>query len=789
MSVAKRIRKKIASSISPIEETETFLWLKILHAGELDHREIETFTYELWKTDHISLGIEADDKTSAFTFTFDRIRNFRMSQRKLRFRSKTNPVFFGFGNISVSNIKISFDQELSQFFLARIVKEDNSVFLKVKEEKKKESSGELTSKLISLESKNTASEKHFDTSKAHTSLSKVENPAYIIKEPEVTDCLSKLKPKIYNVELLSTFENSGSEGPVSSTKLELLDKVLTIKGIGENDLKFKSRPLYSPFEFNPQISTGKLNLYGNLSPWNTKQIKIKLPEFSQPIVTKLSVFYEKDTPSYFGEGNNLETVFGKEINKIIQPNTNLSPAEEQKLFKKLYQFQIDGVKILTTNRNVLFANEPGLGKTTQTIFAIKYLLKKKEIKSTLIVTDDNSTGDIIISEKTGSPFGWYGSLQKFAPELSCNIVKSEFNDIIAELTKPFQVQIISYRLLSTALKSKSFRKEIFKNFKCLVLEDAEYFRNNQNEFVQLINLINPKFSWIITNLEIEGYALNILTALNPETFLSHNYDNVKLQLPEINESEFWVDMDKDHQDEFDGALFHARNSLQNILETGNPFRFQSQLFFYIHQLNQAGNFPSNNIDSNKTNLLLSHISSLRSYNKRVIIFSQYDKAGIQKLARLFKRERINYIKYGQGMTPAELSKAVSEFENDKSITVFLADSQVMKTKSYLVYAPYIIHFDQWWAPVSRWELESKINNKFNEPINILNYFTKSTLDEEIRSILFKKKMLDRNNLKKIGADAFSKILNEDEWSKIFGLEKKVKHPEEKEENENGDENN
>ena len=277
------------------------------------------------------------------------------------------------------------------------------------------------------------------------------------------------------------------------------------------------------------------------------------------------------------------------------------------------------------------------------------------------------------------------------------------------------------------MRSKNLKKEVFKTFDCLILEDAEYFRNNQNDFVQLTNFVNPKFNWIVTDFEIEGYALNILTSLNADTFLSHNYDNVRLQLPEINESEFWLDMDKDHQEEFDQTFFHSKNSLQNILETGNPFRFQSQLFYYIHQLNQVSNFSSDSIDSIKTRLLLSHIRSLKSHNKRAIVFSQYDKAGIQKLVALLRRENINFKKYSQGMGQNELSNAVAEFEGDKSANIFLADSQVMKTKTQLVYAPYIIYFDQWWAPISRWDMEKKIHDKFNKPITVLNYFTKNNI--------------------------------------------------------------
>ena len=782
MNFPGRIRAKFASSISEIEESETFLWTKIMHVGEVDHLEVETFMYEMWRTDHIPLGIESSGESSSFSFNFKRVKSFKLSARKLIFRSRTNPVFFGFGNINVSDIKISFDKELEQFFSARVVQENDSISLKVKNHKKNEVTNELTSKLIDLEKRAFTTGKRFSASKAQTSGSGAKSFTYIIKEPDVLDCLSQLKPKIYNIEMLSPLRHSESENPVSNTKIDLLDKILPVKEITQKDLKLKNGTLYSPFEFSYQINTSELNLYSNLSSWNIKQAKIKVPGFDQPVITKLPVFYEEDPPPHFNGEDRTETILREEINKIIQPSTDLSAEEEQKLFEKLYEFQIDGVKTLTTNRSVLFANEPGLGKTTQITFAIKYLLKKREMKSTLIVTDDNLTGDVAISEKTGSYFGWYGCLQKFAPELSTNIIKSEFNDIISELTKPFQVQIISYRLLATVLTSKNLKKEVFKNFECLILEDTEYFRKNQDNFARFINSIAPKFNWIITNLEIDVYAQNILTSLDPDTYLSHNYDDVRTQLPAINESDFWINMDKDHLDEFDQTFFHTKNSLQHIFDTGNPFRFQSKLFLSIHQLNQASNFPSDNIESNKTRLLLTHINSIRSNKRQAIIFSQYDKAGIQKLASLFDRESISYKKYSQGMTMDELSNAVSDFEENKSITVLLVDTQAMKAKTHLVYAPYIIHFDQWWTPISKWNLENKINGKFNKPITVLNYFTKGTLDEEIRSVLFQKEMIDREKFSNIGADAYSKVLSEDEWSKIFGLEKKVKPPEEKREN-------
>jgi len=98
----------------------------------------------------------------------------------------------------------------------------------------------------------------------------------------------------------------------------------------------------------------------------------------------------------------------------------------------------------------------------------------------------------------------------------------------------------------------------------------------------------------------------------------------------------------------------------------------------------------------------------------------------------------------------------------------------MKSSNHVVYAPYIIHFDHWWTPISRWNLENKVKNNSDRTVNVFNYFTKKTIDEDILGILFNKQLLDRETSGKIGPDAFSKILNEEEWKKVFDLDKEVK---------------
>lgn len=785
MPIIRKIRAKVASSVSGFEEPETFLWIKLLRDGEIDYREIETFSTSLWETNNIPLKIDFNEKTSTVTFNFKKIKKLKLTSNKLKLRSKTHPIFFDFGNISVSNNKLSSDQDVNVPFAARIVEENGSIFLRVKNEKNKEVSRELTSKLIDLNNKLYTTTKNFSHKNAE--LKKTDNSknfTYIINAPQIINYFSQYKPKIYNTKLFSKLEYSDLGKVINSNKLDLLDKLISIKTIDINKLKFKKDLPHKPLKSIPRTNISETEKGEDIFPWKMQHVKLKMPSLNQQGERDSSLTKEKDPPAAINKTAEKITEPLNKINRNIKPKVNVRIKAEEITSDDFFSFQTDGAKFLLSNNVVLSVNEPGVDHKVQVILAIKKLLKGKEIKSALIVANHYSIGDTAISEKIGSNYGWYGNLKEFAPELDSNIVNSSALDILSDIAKPFQVQIVSYSLFATMLRSEKFKKEPLKNFECLIFDCDYCFRDNQDDIVKFINFVRPKFNWIITNLERDEYTKNISPALVPDVTLSHSYDEIRKQLPVINETEFWLDLEHGHHNEYNNTLFLARNSLQNILETGNPFRFQSQVFFYIHQLSQASNIPADNNGSNKTKLLLYHISSLKSHNKRAIIFSQYDKAGIQEIAKLLSKEKISYIKYSQGMNPNELSKAVSEFERDQSVTVFLADTRAMKTKSNIVYAPYIIYFDQWWAPISRWDFENKIYKKFNKPITVLNYFTQNTLDEEIRRVLLDKKLLDRETYGNTGADAYSKLLDEDEWIRIFGLEKKIQPPIDKKDDEN-----
>lgn len=266
MHLVRKLRSKIATSVSKIEETDTFLWQKPIRGVAVEYQEIDLFYPELSNTDFISLSINIQDKTSTFKFRLNKIKIMMLSSQRLKLKTKTNPVFFGFGNHSVSNININFSQDRKQFFTAKISKDN---------------------KLLSSKSS-------IDSTQAYTSsLQKAEINFidYKINEPNIIDYLSQLKPEIYNIELLSPLEHPGTINS-SNTKVNLLEVEPQLLNFDNNQLKFKEELLYSAFKFNPHINTGELNQYSELFPWNTSQVKIKIPEFNNKSQLNISVFYK-----------------------------------------------------------------------------------------------------------------------------------------------------------------------------------------------------------------------------------------------------------------------------------------------------------------------------------------------------------------------------------------------------------------------------------------------------------------------------------------------------------------
>jgi|GEM_PF-5062049 len=283
--------------------------------------------------------------------------------------------------------------------------------------------------------------------------------------------------------------------------------------------------------------------------------------------------------------------------------------------------------------------------------------------------------------------------------------------------------------------------------------------------------IEPKINKIISKEVAEPIPIKESVQNQKETNI------VKETIDIIEGNEFWIDLDREQRLEYDQELYHAQNQLLDIYKTGNPYRLQAKVFTLIHQLKQILNFSSKAKASKKSALLLSHIASIKNSKSKAIVFSQYDKFGTQRLMDIFTSAEIKYISCLPGVPQNELEVAIKKFENDKPNTILLMAAKAVPPKLLVKNFQFIIHFDQWWTPVTQWQIEDKLINGNKSPIQIINYYNKDTIDENIRNKLNAYGLLNKNIVELIGTDSFSKLLIENDWFDIFKLEADKKNKE------------
>ncbi len=790
MTVTGKIRLKAALYLSSVDGTENFLWDKWLREAVTESKKISELYSELLNTDNIILTFE-NPGINEFTFRMEKVKTYKSSIRHLSIKSKTNRIFFGMGTTSSYMVPFKITTELKRIFSAEDEYQKGSILYNIDDDKLNEIDKQLIPLLQNYSGvldKNYWTGKYKDkaftksyfteyktkTGKIEFGINIPENSLmnFSLSEPEVEDHLAKLIPKIYNVELLTIIEGNYLQGKYFQTKIDLLDlppkiykakvvelpgQITTLEVPGLSDLHLQ---FYSTNYFSPLADEAVKEKEIKINRLDFKVSKNKLNQFKQ-FTTSLRI----KPPALVDSGIDI-------TDKLLQPEINLSEEEENDLLKDLYPFQKEGAKFLAENKNAILSDEMGLGKTVQAVLAVKYLFIRREIKSVLVLTNDNILEDKVTGRTFDSNDNWAGTFNKFVPDTTTYKINRDTENLTKDLNKPVQVHIFSFPQLLNSLTENLLNLSKIKNFDLVILDDAEAAVNKKESFKKFLKIKSPKYFWTLTNETHSDEVANIFPDSKPPEFLGRNKTEVQTVLPYFIRQDIWIDLDASQKPEYNQLYFLAQSQIFDALQTGNPFRVQAKVFSLLHQLKQVTNFASTKPVSNKTKMLLFQLSAIKKNNNQVIVFSQYDKFGTQKLTDLFYREKIKFTGFSSGMTLDEMENAIKKFSTDKSITVFLAGTQQAVKYSHLPYAPYIIYFDQWWIPVSNWQLEEKIiSENSNKPaINIYNYLSKETIEVNLVQKLSEKNLLDKNITGTLGADPFSKLITESEWLDIFNLQ-------------------
>lgn len=781
----KSVRKKIAESLSSVDPPEHYDWNKWLREPLSEEYYIERVSTIILDTKDIDLRT-AIPSARGYSFDLPKIKISKAFKQLYVQRQKTNKVFFSFPKSTLNAIKEILPSAEIAFSLSVSDSGKGSIF-RLKEGKNKYIS-EMTSEVMARNFYLTAPgvfqlplllpvEKIFLMDTA------------LNKKVEVYDLLSNLKTKVINVELLNSeniidpikfseskeikflpLTKSASVKKIEVVQLEKLlhsikDQKKLIKKIVFKQLSSSQIPPVSEIIL-PAAMKNMMKIM-SVKNINISAAKIKQGiKFESKAIPAQNQFLFRSKPDEIIGVH--QDVLSADLEVILQPEIHFGKEEREKIYNFLYQYQKPAADYLSDNKLVLLNDELGMGKTLEVIGALKILFRKKDISSAIIVCSREETGweKKNLDLGNSSISGWYDHFREFSPGISFSIIKDSSEE---ELKKPSAIKIISYQIFSEALEKELISLEDLNRRGCLIIDGVE-------DFPEIKFNVLPKYLWMLSGVpvnELENKILAITGSEEKTASFGRTKEDLLNSLPSKTKQDYWIEMVPDQKSEYEKALKSGREKIYDLVQAGNPLLVQSNVFTLIHQLTQIGNFYGKTDSSPKSDLLLHHVKTIQKSEKKVLIFSQYDRQGTQKLQKLFAKNGIKYVLYQTGMSLKEMEDAIKHFEKDKSITVFLAGMKAMNIKLNLVDVPYMIHFDQWWSPVNSWQVEDRINSDKdetgNERLNVYNYFIRNSIEEKIKLKLIEKGLLNKKLLDLLSSELIYSLISNEDWLELFEL--------------------
>ncbi|MGB5529152.1 MAG: hypothetical protein WBQ32_04210 [Ignavibacteriaceae bacterium] len=609
--------------------------------------------------------------------------------------------------------------------------------------------------------------------------------------PAIFNYLEDMVPEIFNIDLLE-FEDLSSVAKKTKVHNIKLDSFQKIK-IGKSALPGlpKLKKIYKV----------KVPSIGN---YKSNQQKIPISSFTQPTISESSTIQLSKVKNWFAKfqlpksddflfySAREEKLSPGDKDKTRRPGVNESLREQLKLILssvkkvdwekikflqiKLREYEETGSRFLVDNDYALLQDELGIDIEKEVVAALKIMFGHRIIKSALIISSKYKIGNLDYSKRLNIEMGWSDKISKYCPELSCAVMDGNTDERAGVWNKSYAINIVDINTVINDFEFKILNTERLSRFDCIILDDAHLILSQKENGKNFISSLRPKILWATSCVLDKNLGKELNNWLHP----SCNIENSQIRSKEsISENvtkfilnEVWFEADDDQLGEFKVTMVDCKKELRRVLESGNPLRFTANIFTQLHRLNQVGNFAPNKSTSPKTELLLEHIKTIKENGKKALILSQYDRLGTKKIAELFSKNGIEHIYVAGSASAEELKKAISLFESQKEMVAFISDTKPSKLKFSDLNIPYVIRFDQWWNPINNWEVEDMFTirgegSAFNESVNIFNYYSLGTVDQKVRELLFKNGLLNKNVFELMHAKLFEELISVDEWLKIF----------------------
>jgi len=446
------------------------------------------------------------------------------------------------------------------------------------------------------------------------------------------------------------------------------------------------------------------------------------------------------------------------------------PSYLQSILRGYQQHGYDWLHFLRQHHfHGILADDMGLGKTLQMLACLQDQKDRYGMKPNLVIAP------------TSVVFNWQREAEKFTPDLK---VLAHSGSSRAKDIK--NVEELDLVLTSYALFRRDAEMLTKKNWRSVVLDEAQNIKNYRSKTAQLVKELQAEQRWALTGTPLENRLSelwSIFSFLMPGFLGSYNHfknvyqqpieivqdeevlerlrkriypfvmrrlkEDVARELPPKTEITQYCEMTPEQRKLYHQMLAACREEVFEEVEKHGIERSQVSIFTALLRLRQICCHPSlvgkkKGFESGKMLEFEDLLLEILSEGHRVLVFSQFVEM-LTLLKALLEKNKIEY-EYLDGRT-RHREKHIQHFQKDEKVKVFLISLRAGGTGINLTAADYVIHYDPWWNPAVEDQATDRVH-RLGQTRHVFAYkmITKDSVEEKILGLQDRKRSLAKGIL-------------------------------------------
>ncbi|NLE36790.1 MAG: DEAD/DEAH box helicase family protein, partial [Pirellulaceae bacterium] len=359
------------------------------------------------------------------------------------------------------------------------------------------------------------------------------------------------------------------------------------------------------------------------------------------------------------------------LSYVLQPPLETLLADRSLRFPfKPFPYQCEGIAFLYPRQTAILADEMGLGKTMQAITTIRLLVRRRELRSVLLVCPKPLVTN------------WLREFALWAPELSTvaiegNSARRHWQWLLPDVP----VKIVNYEIVH---RDRDFlaENESHAAFDLIVLDESQRIKNRHSATSQAVRSLRARRRWALTGTPVENSAedlVGIFEFLAPgylssemrprrmgravgDYILRRTKEKVLSDLPPRLFRDAELELSPEQQAAYELA---EGEGVVHLNELGSQITIQ-HVFELVLRLKQICNFDPATGTSSKLERLEADLEEVADSGRKALVFSQWVGA-IDRLREPLRR--FGPLEYHGRVPPSRRDAVINRFRDDPNAHV------------------------------------------------------------------------------------------------------------------------